>query len=269
MGVHDGARLGFGTARAVAAYERGRPGYPPEAVAELVGVLAIGPGATVLDLAAGSGKLTRQLLPAAARLVAVEPSPAMRDRLAAAAPGVRVLEGTAEAIPLPDGSLDAVTVGQAFHWFDGPRAVAELHRVLRPGGRVGLLWNVRDESVPWMARITAIVDRHAGDTPRYRDGRWRTAFDASAGFTPLQVRGFSHWHELDREGLLDRFASISFVAALPDRARARVLAEIEQVVEAEPSLAGPGPVRVPYRTDLFWAERRDPADAGRASGSGG
>jgi hypothetical protein len=107
--------------------------------------------------------------------------------------------------------------------------------------------------VPWMARITAVIDRHAGDTPRYRDGRWRAAFDASAGFTPLQLRRFPHRHELDREGLLDRFASISFVAALPDEARASVLAEIEQVVEAEPSLAGSGPVMVPYRTDLFTA----------------
>jgi SAM-dependent methyltransferase len=257
MGVHEESRLGFGTARAVAAYERGRPGYPAEAVAELVRVLGIGPGATVLDLAAGSGKLTRQLLPAGAVLVAVEPSQAMRERLAAAVPAVRVLEGTAEAIPLPDGSLDAVTVGQAFHWFDGPRAVAELHRVLRPGGRVGLVWNVRDESVPWMARVTAIIDRHAGDTPRYRDGRWRPAFDASTGFTPLRVRRFRHRHELHREALLDRFASISFVAALPDAARASVLAEIEQVVEAEPSLAGPGPVMVPYRTDLFFSERLD------------
>jgi SAM-dependent methyltransferase len=268
MGVRKQARRGFGTARAVAAYERGRPGYPPEAVAELVRVLAIGPRATVLDLAAGSGKLTRQLLPAGAELVAVEPSPAMRERLAAAAPGVRVLAGTAEAIPLPDGSLDAVTVGQAFHWFDGPPAVAELHRVLRSGGRVGLLWNVRDESVPWMARLTAIIDRHAGDTPRYRDGRWRVAFDVSAGFTPLRVRRYHHNHELDRERLLDRFASISFVATLPDAARARVLAEIEQVVRADPSLAGPGPVLVPYRTDLFWTERRSLAEGDPASRSG-
>jgi SAM-dependent methyltransferase len=254
MGVHDEARRGFGTARAVAAYERGRPGYPPEAVAELVRVLGIAPGATVLDLAAGSGKLTRQLVPAGARLLAVEPSSAMRQRLAATAPGVRVLEGTAEAVPLPDGSLDAVTVGQAFHWFDGRRAVAELRRVLRPGGRVGLLWNVRDESVAWMARVTAIIDRHAGDTPRYRDGRWRAAFDAAAAFTPLQGRRFPHRHEVDRAALLDRFASTSFVAALPDATRRDVLAEIERVVEAEPSLARPGPVPVPYRTDLFWSE---------------
>jgi SAM-dependent methyltransferase len=257
MGVHEEARRGFGTTRAVAAYERGRPGYPAEAVAELVRALGIAPGATVLDLAAGSGKLTRQLLPAGARLLAVEPSAAMRERLAAAAPGVPVLAGTAEAIPVPDGALDAVTVGQAFHWFDGPRAVAELRRVLRPGGRVGLLWNVRDESVPWMARVTAIIDRHAGDTPRYRDGRWRAAFDTAAGFTPLQERRFPHHHQLERAALGDRFASISFVANLPDATRARVLAEIEQVVEAEPSLAGPGTVAVPYRTDLFWTERRD------------
>jgi SAM-dependent methyltransferase len=254
--VREEARLGFGTARAVAAYERGRPGYPVEAVAELVRLLGIAPGATVLDLAAGSGKLTRQLLPAGAELLAVEPSRAMRERLAATAPGVRVLEGTAEAIPLPDGGLDAVTVGQAFHWFDGSRALAELQRVLRPGGRVGLIWNLRDESVPWMARITAVIDRYAGDTPRYRDGRWHAAFDASAGFTPLQGRRFRHHHQLDRAGLLDRFASISFLATLPDPARARVLAEIEEIVEAEPSLAGPGPVAVPYRTDLFWTERR-------------
>jgi ubiquinone/menaquinone biosynthesis C-methylase UbiE len=246
----------------VAAYERGRPGYPAGAVQELVRVLRIGPGATVLDLAAGSGKLTRQLLPAGATLLAVEPSAAMRQRLAGVAAGVRVLAGTAEAIPVAAGSVDAVTVGQAFHWFDGPRAVAELHRVLRPGGRVGLLWNVRDESVPWMAAVTAILDRHAGDAPRYRDGRWRAAFDAAAGFTPLQVRRFRHRHELERAALADRFASISFVAALPGATRARVLAEIEEVAAAEPSLDGPGPVAVPYRTDLFWTERLTPP-AGR------
>jgi SAM-dependent methyltransferase len=186
----------------------------------------------------------------------------MRERLAGAGPGVRVLAGTAEAVPLAGGAVDAVTVGQAFHWFDGPRAVAELHRVLRPGGRVGLLWNVRDESVPWMAAVTAILDRHAGDAPRHRDGRWRAAFDAVAGFTPLRVRRFRHRHELDRAALGDRFASISFVAALPDTTRARVLAEIEQVVAAEPTLAGAGPVAVPYRTDLFWTERLTPP-AGR------
>jgi SAM-dependent methyltransferase len=192
----------------------------------------------------------------------------MRERLArilASAPGnasggpqpwVRVVGGTAEAIPVRDGSLDAVTVGQAFHWFDGSRAVAELHRVLRPGGRLGLIWNVRDESQPSVAAITAILDRHAGDAPRYRDGRWRAAFAAARGFTPLSEQTFHHLHHLDRAAVLDRFASISFIAALPAADRAGVLAEIDQVIAADPSLAGQDPIGLPYRTDLYWCERR-------------
>jgi SAM-dependent methyltransferase len=264
-GIHDRARRGFGQAGAVAAYERGRPGYPPEAVAELVRVLGLASGATVLDLAAGTGKLTRQLLATGAALLAVEPVAAMRERLArvlvpgpgdaSGGPPPWVVGGTAEAIPVRDGSLDAVTVGQAFHWFDGSRAVAELHRVLRPGGRLGLIWNVRDESQPSVAAITAILDRHAGDAPRYRDGRWRAAFAAADGFTPLSERAFRHLHHLDRAAVLDRFASISFIAALPDAERARVLAEIDQVIAADPSLAGQDLIGLPYRTDLYWCER--------------
>jgi SAM-dependent methyltransferase len=272
--MHDQARRGYGTAGAAAAYERGRPGYPEDAVAELVRVLGIAPGATVLDLAAGTGKLTRQLLATAATLLAVEPVAAMRAQLARLAagerpggpepghpggrpgPGLLVLGGTAEAIPVRGGSLDAVTVGQAFHWFDAGRAVAELGRVLRPGGRLALIWNARDESQTWVAEVTAILDRHAGDAPRYRDGRWRAAFDTADRFTPLRHRTFRHVHQLDRAAVLDRFASISFVAALPDAARARVLDEIDRVIAAEPSLAGRDRIGLPYRTDLWWCERR-------------
>ena len=272
--MHDQARRGFGSAGAAAAYERGRPGYPAEAVAELVRVLGVAPGTTVLDLGAGTGKLTRQLLASGATLLAVEPVAAMRGQLAGLAgggrpggpepghpasrpgPGLLVLGGTAEAIPVRGGSLDAVTVGQAFHWFDGGRAVAELGRVLRPGGRLGLIWNARDESRPWVAEVAAILDRHAGDAPRYRDGRWRAAFAAADRFTPLRHRSFHHLHHLDRAAVLDRFASISFVAALPDAARARVLGEIDRVIAAEPSLAGQDRVGLPYRTDLYWCERR-------------
>jgi SAM-dependent methyltransferase len=264
--MHDQARRGYGTAGAAAAYERGRPGYPEDAVAELVGVLGVVPGATLLDLAAGTGKLTRQLMATGATLVAVEPVAAMRAQLARLAAG-EVLGGTAEAIPLRDGSLDAVTVGQAFHWFDAGRAVAELGRVLRPGGRLGLIWNARDESRPWVAEIGAILDRHAGDAPRHRDGRWRAAFDAADRFTPLRHQTFHHLHHLDRAAVLDRFASISFIAALPDTARARVLEEIGRVLDAEPSLAGQDRIGLPYRTDLYWCERRgrrDPANMTRA-----
>jgi len=286
--MHEQARRGFGTAGAAAAYERGRPGFPAEAVAELVRVLGVAPGATVLDLAAGTGKLTRQLLETGATMVAVEPAAAMRAQLARAVageaaggaglgraagrsgpsgpgagrgparpgPAVLVVGGTAEAIPVRGRALDAVTVGQAFHWFDAARAVAELGRVLRPGGRLGLIWNVRDESRPWAAEITAILDRHAGDAPRHRDGRWRAAFDAADDFTPLVRATFSHVHQLDRAAVLDRFASISFIAALPEADRARVLDEIGRVLAAEPSLAGRNRIGLPYRTDLWWCEQR-------------
>src|SRR5262245_56757726 len=120
------AVLGFDSAATAASYERARPSYPAEAVAHLVGHGGIGPGRRVLDLAAGTGKLTRLLVPTGAEVVAVEPVPAMRDQLTAVLPGVTVHDGTAGALPLPDNSVDAVTVGQAFHWFDPPRALAEI-----------------------------------------------------------------------------------------------------------------------------------------------
>ncbi|HET6812463.1 MAG TPA: SAM-dependent methyltransferase, partial [Actinomycetota bacterium] len=132
----------------------------------------------------------------------------------------------------------------------------ELGRVLRPGGRLGLIWNARDESRPWVAEIGAVLDRHAGDAPRYRDGRWRAAFDAADRFTPLHHRTFRHLHHLDRAAVLDRFASISFIAALPDPARARVLDETGRIIDAEPSLAGRDRIGLPYRADLYWCARR-------------
>src|SRR5690606_25154234 len=130
--IPDAAAEGFG--RGAEAYESARPSYPPDAVGEIATVCDVGPGRRVLDLAAGTGKLTRLLVPTGAEVVAVEPVAEMRAVLSAVLPGVEALDGTAEAIPLPDASVDAVTVAQAFHWFDPPVALAEIARVLRPGG---------------------------------------------------------------------------------------------------------------------------------------
>jgi SAM-dependent methyltransferase len=239
--VHRAAATGF--ARSVEAYERGRPDYPPEAIAYLQRELDLRPGRTVVDLAAGSGKLTRQLVPLGCEVIAVEPVDEMR---AAIGEGIPALDGTAEAIPLPDASADAVTVAQAFHWFDGPKALAEIARVLRPGGALALVWNRRPvESSPLHAAISEIIAPYRGDAPAHGSGAWREAF---AG------RELTEWrHEfaqrLDADGLADRVGSTSFVAALDDGERERVLARVR-------AIAGEGPVDVPYVCEVhLWRPR--------------
>lgn len=251
-GVHDAARA-FG--QAADEYERGRPSYPPEAVACLVDALAIGAGRTVLDLAAGTGKLTRLLAGGDATVVAVEPSDGMRRRLEASAPGVEALAGTAEAIPLADGSVDAVTVAQAFHWFDGDAALAEIHRVLADGGALGLVWNGRDESVAWLGRLGALMEPYRGDAPGYRSDTWRDAFERTRLFTSLEHRAFRFVHELDPDGVVARVTSVSFIAALPDDERAAVAERVRALLAEDPETRGRAVLAVPYRTDVFWCER--------------
>jgi SAM-dependent methyltransferase len=252
--IHEAAARGF--ARAADAYEHGRPGYPPAAVEHLCEALGIGPGRAVLDLAAGTGKLTRLLVPSGAELVAVEPVDEMREALARALPEATALAGTAEDLPLAGGSVDAVVVGSAFHWFHGDEALAEIHRVLRPGGRLGLLWNVREESVAWVAELTAIMEPHRGSAPRYRSGAWKEAFRRTAVFSSLHCAEFRHVHRLEPEAVAARVASVSFVAALPERDRAAVLADARALLERDPATRGREVVELPYRTDVYWCSAR-------------
>lgn len=250
--VHTSASQGF--ARASEAYEQGRPGYPAKAISRLAEELQLRPGRVVLDLAAGTGKLTAHFVETGAEVVAVEPVDEMRAVLERELPGVRALAGTAEAIPLDASSVDAVTVGQAFHWFRGDEALAEIHRVLRPGGGLGLVWNVRDTSVPWVARLTEIMEPHRGDAPRHRTGAWRKALERSALFGPLSHEEVSHVHRLTPEGVVARVASVSFIAALPQREREAVLAEVRDLLASDPNTHGRAELELPYRTDVFWAK---------------
>src|SRR5439155_11730600 len=144
-------------------YERRRPSYPSEIVAWIVRRLGIGPVTTVVDVGAGTGKLTRQLVPTGARVIAVEPLDEMRAQLEAAAPGVRALSGSAEALPLGDATADAITVASAMHWFDPDRALPELHRVLKPGGGLAVLGNARDLAQPLQAAVQEIIGRYLPD----------------------------------------------------------------------------------------------------------
>ncbi|MBE9126100.1 MULTISPECIES: class I SAM-dependent methyltransferase [unclassified Coleofasciculus] len=149
--IHNAAAQGFQIA--ATAYERGRPEYPQEAVHFLLETLDISPEKTVLDLGAGTGKFTRLLTCAGAKLIAVEPVEGMRRQFSSLLPGIEIMFGTAESIPLASASVDVVLVAQAFHWFQGKSSLQEIHRVLKPGGWLGLIWNVRDESVEWVISL--------------------------------------------------------------------------------------------------------------------
>ena len=151
----------------------------------------------------------------------------MREALTRNCPTVTALDGTAEAIPVADASADAVVVAQAFHWFDGERALAEIHRVLREGTHLGLIWNIRDEASDWSERLTAIFDRLSGpDAPRYKRGTWRIAFESTDLFGPLHHWVSYHVHEVSRDAFIDRVMSVAYVASASSAERERVLAEV-------------------------------------------
>jgi len=244
--IHDAAALGF--ARGAEAYELGRPGYPSEALEPL----RLSPELAVLDLAAGTGKLSRSLAESGARMIAVEPVAEMRAALPAS---VEALDGTAEAIPLDDGSVDLVTVAQAFHWFDGDAALAEIHRVLRAGGRLALVWNRRVEDAPVNTALDALVDPHRKGTPTHRGEAWRAAFERTILFGPLEEHVFANEQVLDADGLEARVGSISFIASLPEAERAGVTAAARKLGED-------GPVHVSYRTEVLVCERLDATPGG-------
>jgi SAM-dependent methyltransferase len=241
--VHPAAEKGF--ALAAGEYERGRPDYPAGAVEHLVRRLGLRPGRTVVDLAAGTGKLTRPLLAVGCEVIAVEPVAEMR---AALPEGVRALDGTAESIPLPAAAADAVTVGQAFHWFDGDAALVEIHRVLRPGGALALVWNRRVDEDPVNQAIQALLEPHRPGVPTHRADAWRAPFDGTRLFGALEERSFPNEQTLDADGMSDRVGSISFIASLPPAEHVRVL-------ERARALAASGPVTIPHRTEVQVCER--------------
>lgn len=244
--LHRSAAQGF--AAGAAAYAAGRPDYPAELDGWLRDALGLGPGRTALDLAAGTGKFTPRLAATGARVVAVEPVAAMREEFRRAAPGVEIFKGQAEAIPLPDASVDAVVCAQAFHWFATPAALAEIGRVLKVGGALGLVWNVRDLRSGWVAALAAIMRPYENDEPRHESGRWRAVFPAP-GFSALDERTFAHAHAGPPERVIvDRVLSVSFIAALEPAERAKVERAVRDLIASTPDLAGRERVSFPYVT---------------------
>jgi len=232
-------------------YERGRPDYPAAAVAQIVDLLDLRPGRTVLDLAAGTGKLTRLLVPSGANVIALEPVREMRAELERQVRGTAALGGTAERIPLTDDYVDAVTVGQAFHWFDEQPALREIHRVLRPGGGVALIWNARDERNELQRALSEIIDPLEGSTPRRTQRDWKTLLADSGLFERSGRKLYEHVQETDEQGVVDRVTSISFIAAAEPSVRADVESHVRALVHNVET-----PIRLPYMTEVYFGFAR-------------
>jgi ubiquinone/menaquinone biosynthesis C-methylase UbiE len=250
MKIHAIAQAGF--TKGAAAYERGRPDYPAAAISFMAEQLGLRNGATVIDIGAGTGKLSRLLVDTGARLIAVEPVAAMRDQFSRVLRDVRIVEGTAEAMPLADGYADAATAAQAFHWFANAKALAEIHRVLKAHGRLGLIWNNRDiDGAEWVREVWALIERGEGDLPRYRKGNWKSAFTEYAGFRPVIEKSFAHVQRGDFAMVTDRIASLSFVANMNEHERDRLLRNVHELLERHPDTRGKDVIEIPYRTDVY------------------
>jgi SAM-dependent methyltransferase len=231
-------------------YREARPGYPPAAVEW---TLEHAPGRDVLDLAAGTGKLTEVIAATGARVIAVEPLDGMRRELAVTVPDAIRLAGTAEQLPLEDGSVDAVLVGQAFHWFDQPRSLDEMARVLRPDGAVGLIWNLRDEREQWQQRLSQIL----GSADVVSSGTVQEA-ELLAGhprFTGVEQRTWSNPVVFDRARLLAWARSTSVVATMPSEQAESTLAALAELADGHPQLRDRTTFEMPYVTVAVRARR--------------
>jgi SAM-dependent methyltransferase len=213
-------------------YERGRPEYAPAVVAALAAELGLAAGAPVLDLAAGTGKLTRALVDGGLDVVAVEPQAPLRERLAATVGAERVRDGVAEAIPLPDASVDAVTVADGFHWFDQARALVEIRRVLRPGGGLAVTTTVPDwGGASWAHELGTLVERVRPEHPHFDGPPWQEAVRAAGGWTtPREIRVTTS-QPIDPARVVAWVASMSFVAAMPEDERSAWLDQVAELVE--------------------------------------
>lgn len=251
--VHPAAQTGFSTASAT--YVSGRPGYPAALKDWLADILGEGAGKRIVDLGAGTGKFTAVLVETGAEVIAVEPVQPMRERLQRSFPEVLALKGTASEIPLKSACADAVFCAQSFHWFATKAALREIARVLKPGGVLGLIWNMRDETCDWVAQLSKILLPYEGETPRFYHGDWRSVFPAE-GFTGLQELTFEHTHEGTSETVvIDRMMSISFIASLPREKRDDVERQLRGLLKSCPELRDEIPISFPYQTLVAWCKK--------------
>jgi SAM-dependent methyltransferase len=243
------------------AYEQGRPRYPEEALGRLAAELGLDGDSTVIDLAAGTGKLTRDLSPLFGRVIAVEPLDEMRARLDEAVPDAEALAGSADAMPLPDAAADAVFVAQAFHWFATHPALAEIARVIRPGGGLALLFNTspweRGEGA-WFQALHALLEERAdlATAHRHMSGWWLEVFEDDPNFGPPDSAWFTHEQRLPPDGFIASLASRSYVATLTEPERAALFAEVATLLERDDAPISGAEMVIPLKTVAYWTRKR-------------
>lgn len=251
--IHQSARTGY--QKNADKYQSGRPDYAAASLDWMQDALAIGKESKVLDLGAGTGKFTKRICELSDHVIAVEPVAAMRATLHAKLPQVEAIDGNALTIPLADQSVDALVCAQSFHWFASDMAVKEMARVLRPGGKLGLIWNVRDETVDWVAAITKLITPFEGDAPRYYKGDWKKPLP-SAYFSPLEKQSFAQSHDGPAEDvIINRFLSVSFIAAQTEEAQADIAEQLRDLAANHPALKGKEQISFPYVTETYSATR--------------
>jgi SAM-dependent methyltransferase len=241
MSDRDEALAGRRFGAAAAEYVAGRPDYPAEIVDWLVGSAR-----DVADVGAGTGKLTAALVRGGRSVVAVEPDAGMLEALAREVPDARAEQGVAEALPLPDASVDAVVFGQAWHWVDVPKASAEAARVLRPGGVLGLVWNVRDTTVDWVDRLGGVIRGSAAERMIETDG-----VRVDPPFGPLERHDVRWSRSMGVDDVLAMAASRSYVIALTRKEREGVLDGVRELLATHPETAGRERFDLPYLTSAF------------------
>jgi SAM-dependent methyltransferase len=249
--IHSAAVQGYG--RAAGIYARARPSYPDAAVDWLLAELS--EPSQVVEVGAGTGKFTAQLVERDVTVLAVEPVAAMRDRLDTLGPLVTPLDATAEDLPLETGSVDCLVASQSLHWADVSVALTEFDRVLHPAGAVGLIWNFRDLAVPWQRDLDALLSELRGRAPHSRDGRWERAVEASA----FEATASETWRwslTTDEAGVLDRVRSVSYVAAMPEDGQRRVDERVIDLLREHRLNSSGRPIEFPYVTEAYVLRRR-------------
>jgi SAM-dependent methyltransferase len=227
-------------------YDAARPSYPDDSIDYFVSVFGLDQSKHVLDLGAGSGIFSRQIRPYVGKVTAVEPSASMRESFRSASFDMEILDGSDVSIPMGDDTVDAVFVAQAFHWFDAPRALEEIHRVLVERGLLGLIWNERDETVEW---VSALSHAMQWDTRQpYETGKDFSEVIASGPFTQVERVFFRHSQLLSREGLLQRVLTTSYITTMEQAERDQLIASVQRVTD---QLAEP--IALPYVTTAYSA----------------